>query len=516
MKKIIILISIVLFTNCEEDKKTAESSLALEEVDPCESTPSTKENLSLSTPTLLKQSLEHLAILSGAKVIPVPDLTSQKLLKNTQFMKYNLFINDTPLCHYKIATYTIGNRLNISGNFPTKSMTIEKHTSLPTVKNFERTIRSKIKGFTKTKNPTKCFYIKDDIAYKSLKATVFINNLPYEIIANKNKIFHIEKKFFSMQTDNKITTQIYQKKAEDLSPKTLIKITLNNVSDTGELCSNKFKIVKPNSYDIAQDSEFKFFYNTEENKFEQVTMFTNATLHTNWIENIGKTTWPSSQIKLILHEEPEVLGKNNVARYTPMNEQGDSVLELGQGDGIILDNLRIDPDVISHEANHHFIYQNITSVQGESLVLHEGLADALVMLKTQDPCLGEWICPTDITCLSTKCLRTADNDMRYDSKDFQRYPTHVKSQLISGLVWDIAKETDNESTAKIIISSIKLLGEEAIIADFLQAIIDTEDILYNKKNCETIVNAMNNRGFSSLLNQYNITCSPEETALSSL
>src|SRR5690606_2594621 len=111
---------------------------------------------------------------------------------------------------------------------------------------------------------------------------------------------------------------------------------------------------------------------------------------------------------------------------------------VGDGDGEKLQNLPKDSDVVSHELGHHVIFQSLTSTKGESLVMHEGLADYFAFARTDDPCLGESICPagSPVGCeLESQCLRTADNTyvLNVDTKSEE----HFKSQFISGMLWDL-------------------------------------------------------------------------------
>ena len=81
-----------------------------------------------------------------------------------------------------------------------------------------------------------------------------------------------------------------------------------------------------------------------------------------------------ASIILDIHARPG--GSKNNALYVPKETETDAAkIMIGNGDGNILKNLPQDREVISHELGHHIIYHHITQTSGESLILHEGLAD---------------------------------------------------------------------------------------------------------------------------------------------
>ena len=65
--------------------------------------------------------------------------------------------------------------------------------------------------------------------------------------------------------------------------------------------------------------------------------------------------------------------------------------ETGNG----LRNLGLDLDVVAHEMGHMVVFETLRDARPstETLVVHEGLADALANQHAGDPCVAESVCP---------------------------------------------------------------------------------------------------------------------------
>ena len=93
-------------------------------------------------------------------------------------------------------------------------------------------------------------------------------------------------------------------------------------------------------------------------------------------------------------------GYDNASRLNSASDGTLPSIKIDDGDGLVLQNLITDGDVVSHELGHHIIFKTLTSTIGESLVLQEGLADAFAFFRTSNACLGESICPKN----SSACI----------------------------------------------------------------------------------------------------------------
>lgn len=195
-------------------------------------------------------------------------------------------------------------------------------------------------------------------------------------------------------------------------------------------------------------------------------------------------------------------GKVNNAQYTPFDGTSGPFIQIGDGDGLVLTNLSVDSDVVSHEFGHHIVFGSITTTSGESLVLHEGLADSITFLRMEDSCLGESICPaaSSLCAVAGKCLRTGTNVIKYGEKSFSdlKSAAHLQGQLVSGFFWDLheGKNIPVASLNKLLISSITFLPAAAQIKDLVIAVLDADYVLFAKAYQPVILAAAEARGMS--------------------
>ena len=242
--------------------------------------------------------------------------------------------------------------------------------------------------------------------------------------------------------------------------------------------------------------------------FDEVSLFTNAVRTLDWLESIGYTTFGSNRITIVVHDTSE-----NNALYQP--DSTTPLIKVGEGDGSLLQNLSTDADVVSHELAHHVVYNSITRISGESLVLHEGLADFFTFARTGDSCLGESICPasSNFCYVQNECLRTADNDLTYGSSTLPTEP-HLRSQLISGFLWDFIQKdgVPSDVWAGLVLKSVNILNSNSGYEDLLLSLLVIDAAEYSSTYCSEIYNRAEERGFSSLISRYNCETIAEEAA----
>lgn len=244
-------------------------------------------------------------------------------------------------------------------------------------------------------------------------------------------------------------------------------------------------------------------------------MFVYAEIHSDYIANLEYTKkWYGPQILLI--PDMKKNGFTNSAQYIPGDEFARPEIRLPKGDGIKLHQLRIDNEAVQHEVGHHVVFRSVTTTTGESLVIHEGIADALVELRTKNACLGEHFCLNDLLCVSASCLRSADNNYSLNSEDLPSEP-HLRSQLISGLFWELALEIGHDKTAALLNYAIDFLPRKAYFADLITALFDTLDVLYKVSDHETFTSYCNSlmsvyakKGFLELATINNLSCEAGE------
>jgi hypothetical protein len=193
-------------------------------------------------------------------------------------------------------------------------------------------------------------------------------------------------------------------------------------------------------------------------------------------------------------------GEVNNAQYTPFDGASGPFIYVADGDGQKLKNLAFDGDVVSHEFGHHVVFSSITTTSGESLVLHEGLSDAITFMRTGDACLGESICPAGSTIcqVANKCLRSGATTMRYKDSTYQSLSgsAHRQSQVVSGLFWDLRQggAIAVSDLNKLLMTAITLMPSNADVKALITAILDADFAAFGGKYQTVITSAASARG----------------------
>lgn len=184
----------------------------------------------------------------------------------------------------------------------------------------------------------------------------------------------------------------------------------------------------------------------------------------------------------------------NNAQYIPATDSLPTRILLGRGDGVQLRNLSSDPDVVTHELGHHIIYEYIKTAQGDSGVLHEGMADYFTYVMMNRPILGTTLVP-DRPYLRTAILDAHD---RYDQlpKDA---PAHQKGQYWSALLWRL-RDYNNDDQAAVANQMLHYLPPQPTLRDALVALLHAQEDAQQDTNalCFTIEQAIE-LGFSDAL-----------------
>ena len=147
---------------------------------------------------------------------------------------------------------------------------------------------------------------------------------------------------------------------------------------------------------------------------------------------------------------------------------------------------------MSHEFSHHVIYKTLTSTSGESLILHEGLADGFVFMRTGNACLGESICPkgSGACIFEGQCLRSGEINLKYQDDNWNAWSRqgHLRGQLISGFVWDLYKgeKLAKDSVSALVFKAISYFRADSGLRDFVLAMFTADRDLFAGANFELI------------------------------
>jgi hypothetical protein len=226
----------------------------------------------------------------------------------------------------------------------------------------------------------------------------------------------------------------------------------------------------------------------------EASTFAYANSQLAYLNSVGYS-WGSSR-PLTIVSNATIKGDANTAFYSPYDGQSGPYIVVGTGDSKILQNLSFDADVVSHELGHHIVFSSITNTDGESLLLHEGLADYFANARTGDACLGEGVCPTNgklNSCveLLNKCLRSAENSLKYKDEKYMSYISdgHLTGQLISGLLWDLRKSNSvpADTLTKLVLQTISYLPKKATVKNFIAAFLYADS--QNSSTYQTAITA---------------------------
>ncbi|MCX6128363.1 MAG: hypothetical protein NTX25_04775 [Proteobacteria bacterium] len=238
---------------------------------------------------------------------------------------------------------------------------------------------------------------------------------------------------------------------------------------------------------------------------QEPLQFHNSTL--DWFRSIGFDDFGTNRIKIALHTHID--GNLNSAFYEP--KPNDPTIYLGDGDGYRLQNLAMDSDVVAHEFAHHVIYSSIKKLKGESLILHEGLADFFSFARTGDACLAESICVAsdldeNLCTRPLKCFRTAQNDWIIGDEDYLLASPHQKSQVVSGFLWDLYEKDgiSLDKLAKLNLSALGFMVADSGFKHFILTLMLADRSINSGEACQKILNRAIDRGFESYL--HGITC----------
>jgi len=289
-----------------------------------------------------------------------------------------------------------------------------------------------------------------------------------------------------------------------------------NLNPKGLVClENKYFSSKPLieiPICIPPDSPV-FEHLPEDIPFAEIFVFTHINEMLKWFQNLGYQWSNASKINLRVHYIASDDSLNQASYIPSTDEKSRATIVIGDGDEIILQNLTTDSDVVNHEFGHHIVFRTLQSFANiETLILHEALADIFTILYNiengyKDGCFARTICPDSsdmcyVMNTKKRCLRSSDNNLIYNTKNYNELDKkyHLKSQVISGTIFDLYKEgkIETKKLKKIVFQSIDYMVKNSGFSDFIHALLLANKELFGQQNSCNITEAFNKRGFSSL------------------
>ena len=376
-------------------------------------------------------------------------------LNDSSYKKYSeteesadlyFLLNRQKICNYQARFHKIKKKTFLTGDTPLyiNSKYEEQIIKTPLKKDLEKIIQQLpyAVGEFKLYRTENCLYIKNQKnAQQRLELYALVNydfreNIPIKIVVDHRKKV-ISHEFLFLKASAHLN--IY-KKGSKRNP---VEVKMNDFQNSGYLCSDRVATKTDTSQLVSYSKNFDYRYAIEDPRIEQNTAFFNAHEFLIWIEKYFDKNWAKSQLLLYFNNSKSSVEGGPYYINPELDNIEYPTIVLPSYMKNNLRYLRLDPDPLIHEIMHHIIYQYVgMSSHPEHVALHEGLADFFLFSYTKDPCLGEIICIKNSSVCNTgnKCLRTAQNKFKIGDKDYEKLSTHKKSQVISGLLWDLSKK----------------------------------------------------------------------------
>ncbi len=416
---------------------------------------------------------------------------------------FKITFDGTPLCDYSLRSIqTQGGGQAILGEIPQNlGYLITKSDDTPTQADVERLTREG--NFHSAKKISSCLLLQEDeqelIPVWEVLAINNEDSLSYKLRLSKTMIYKTDPYFFDVTG----TVSAYEKNIIDSD----LKEFSIPLTEPGTTLTNEYFTTKPFSGSRAEESDSIFAYDETNTHFAEASLFVYGNTIYDWYKEIGYVWSGVKPVELV--SNAVFSGNVNNAMYLPAesSDSGHPQIKVGRGDGKLLRNLTMDIDVTAHEFGHHVVFSHLKSISGESLVLHEGLADYFVFAMTKDSCLGESICPdgSQICWIENKCLRTADNNLKYNDEIYKIAEPHEKGQIVSGTLWDLGlREGVGHGVAtNIALEAVSQFGDASGFADFSVALFVADQNLYDGKYACDIYDVLSARNIKFHLDEIN-------------
>jgi Zn-dependent metalloprotease len=421
---------------------------------------------------------------------------------------FRFFVNGAPFCEYHVRAHELSDRsVLMLGNIPD----IDTYETAPSEwPDFNLSWEHIVKSISEEsgqssvvlKQRSKCVVSTNQKLLAVWKVKVEAGGLPYYALADGYETISTEPGYFDIES----TAQVYE--ANRLSG-ALGPIKLTDLAEDGTLSSKFLKTTVPSSWQKAKSTDNIFSFAPSEEQFDEVQVYANIQRHFDYFKSLGFVWYGPAPIDVRIHIKPQ--GRANNALFMPGSDADGSLpsISIDDGDGKELRYLISDGDVVSHELGHHVIYKTLRTTSGESLVLHEGLADFFAFARTQDGCLGESICPvgSGACIVEGKCLRTAINNLKYQDEVWKQWAGsrnrlgHLHGQLVSAMLWDLVQSGDVPIAVlpKLVLSAIGYFHQSSGFRDLMLGLFTADKELYGSVYGAKIKAAAEARGLGEFI-----------------
>ncbi|MBF0441615.1 MAG: hypothetical protein HQK54_06895 [Oligoflexales bacterium] len=424
-----------------------------------------------------------------------------KLIKENRSFSYQLVLktenfsfclNGVKLCKFEIKSIKLENgQIFVTGDIP---LSIEPKSNRSSEN--EQTVNEPVKNHmdddTSSFETGKCLFQQNGELIPATKIIFRKEGLPYEAYVADGRILEINDRFINAEGKAHIWN------SNPVKGK-ITEYTFPIANENGPLANKNFVTITSHQEKAIGNKGTFDFPPQKDPRFEETSLFTNANRILAWFKNLGVDQFSEQAIPLIIDDDMTDSSMINNSVYTIPDDKTPPTVIVGKGDDKNLKNLRTDSSVIFHELSHHFIYRTIKTLQGDSIVYHEGLSDYFAAAVSNDPCIGPGTCPenSNICYLPGECLRTASNNLALGSPDMPK-DFHLKGQIISGTLWSIRSLLEpsvRDSFDRFAVHAVSFLSSSPDIADFGDVLLIADSQLNKGSFCNLIKQELSRRAF---------------------
>ena len=253
---------------------------------------------------------------------------------------------------------------------------------------------------------------------------------------------------------------------------------LKYINNSGFLDNEKMAVFgNYRASERAYAEDLIFNYNADPYIQDQVQTFFNID---NALKKLEEIFSYSLEEPIVIFTHTEL---TNNARYLPPYGEYIGEIQIGTPDEIFMDNLNSDADVIVHELGHHILFPYVSTIEGESTILHEGTADYLAYMVHGNERLGETLL------IDAPYLRSneAVENLLYDEQRFV-WAQHQLGQFWSAYLSKLTKMYP-ETFPEIYFHSLSFYSPNANINEAIISLLESADnkgLLSNDMHCAFI------------------------------
>lgn len=430
-------------------------------------------------------------------------------------LTYSFFVNKIPICLQEVKAASLSGLVIILGEVPDIHDGQKFDTEWPQLSESINRSASDFGQFSLSSvqvlKAEPCYFPIDHTLRPVWNLVLSIDSLSYTIFADSERIYKASRLFFDLSEDVLGKVQAYESNPKDSKLKTFLVSLIGDKTLTSQYFTTDPSTTS-SGVARAQSDTHEFIFSPDNEYFPEASVFAHVNDMYEYFKSLGYVWDTEKPLTVRLHAT--VNDTKNNALYQPSDGTAlrRPLIVVGDGDNVIFQNLAIDSDVVSHEFGHHVIFRTLKETTGESLILHEGLADYFTFSKHGDTCLGESICVPEASSgcyVAGQCLRTGVNPLVFQGDTYLKLDPHLKGQLISGFLLDLHSKIDPTIVTRTVFNALELLVKNSGIQHFLVSLM----LMDYKQNAGDNACAMYDfavmRGFKPLLTGVN--CADPQT-----